>query len=144
MTTPRDLVADARTMAAFARPRGGIPSGGHALAVAGNLLAELADEIEARTERHNHQVVRRRTAERTIEALWKSRANWMEKYRRRDLLARLDRTARRDQLTAVRSLASQWVAQVPVDDAAVQQIEDGCALLLLIDGRTLPEETPNA
>lgn len=44
-------------------------------------------------------------------------------------------------LTRVRVLASEWAAQVPVDDAAVQQIEDGCALLLLIDGRTLPEAT---
>jgi hypothetical protein len=48
--------------------------------------------------------------------------------------------AARTQLAEIRSLAATWSAQVPVDDAAVQQIEDGCALLLLIDGRTLPEE----
>ncbi|PKV80872.1 hypothetical protein [Nocardia fluminea] len=96
MSAPRDLVAEARTMAAEIHP-------GHRylaapinrqMAAAGNLLTELADEVYA---------LRVRAA-------------------------------------AIRYLAATWSGQVPVDDAAVQQIEDGCALLLLIDGRALPEE----
>lgn len=48
----------------------------------------------------------------------------------------------RAQRAEIRTLAADWAEQPPDTGLRVQQIEDGCALLLLIDGRTLPEESP--
>lgn len=123
MSAPRDLVAEARTKAVAMRA--------DFQPATARLLGELADEIErltgmlvdiaivedqrdnARTERDGH----RRGRDRAYEVNEGLRAQ-------------------RDE---IRTLAATWAAQVPVDDAAVQQVEDGCGLLLLIDGRTLPE-----
>ncbi|MEV4155439.1 hypothetical protein AB0J48_20655 [Nocardia salmonicida] len=122
MTASRDLVAEAHAMA---NPPIGYTSRGPEweLRKARNLLTELADELA------NLRVVS--DAERDL------------------LVASVQREtklrAHADQLTTIRALASQWAAQSNDYGGRVgQQIEDGCALLLLIDGRTLPEETPNA
>lgn len=112
--TDRDLVAEARTVEALLPDDNGRIAD-RDIRRARALLLALAEEVEALRGRLAVAVANQRTAEQAA-------------------------AVQREQLDEVRTIAAKWAAQVPVDDAAVQQIEDGCELLLLIDGRTLPEE----
>lgn len=105
MTAARDLPAEARGTAHELRLHGDLARPGLA-AAASHLLLELADKLEDLTDRHNNQVVRRRTAERTVNSLWKSRARWIALYRRRGVLANRDRTAQHDRLAGAAEIAA--------------------------------------